>query len=804
MNHRPWRETAEYLLLAGSGIGVVASAISQQFFVAAAPLSGLVLLGLLNRRHFDEQTEQKTAIALNQFDHRFSKDLASLRHQLQGAPQFPDLDKMQQAMLQKQQESLQQLTQDLRHLHREIEQQLAPLQQSDVPNLRQDFEQMRAQHTQLLTDFEKLAVYLPQLVTSDRLDSATAAVNQLQTEVARLQTEVRRLSDEPTLQLKALQEQISHLNRRINQLPTPFDASSLKQDVDSLIRIMAGLVPRREFAQLLVRVENLNQEHYVLEQAIAPARLAMTVFKKQLATLQKQVVGSGDAVLLADLRQSVTTLEQRLAQLPTLPQLNDLQAAQTNLSADVATLRQQVNVVEQSTQDLQQQQKALRDWVYRLPQLLDNSALQTQLQHLANRVESVDSRVTDVRSAVEAVVQQHLETLQPQCPTPASATPYEFVFALQPQLQRRDRPEAFPGSRAFLQELLAQAQSQLIVVWPWPDPFGLDATLLREFRAFLNRGGRVALGWGHLGATHQSYAPRYVSPRLPLATCEKNWLHDTLRQLTELKREFPQQFKFKVLGTEENFVVCDRSLAVLKVPNLPVSNTVFPDLELGLRTSDPQVIQGLIDRFDQPTLDHEDATAYFNRAATRYEIGDKTGAIADYTQVLAIDSHNDVAYNNRGVARYDLGERTPAIADFDQAIQYNPDSAVAYCNRGYIRAELGDKLGAIEDYSQALKLHPEDATTYFHRGLARTRIGNKLGAIEDYSHAIWLQPEDATAYFYRGLARTKLGDKQGAIADLQKAAKIFGDRGDQVNYRKARNAIRKLKQSRLGTDLISC
>nr|WP_242016896.1 tetratricopeptide repeat protein [Trichocoleus sp. FACHB-46] len=304
--------------------------------------------------------------------------------------------------------------------------------------------------------------------------------------------------------------------------------------------------------------------------------------------------------------------------------------------------------------------------------------------------------------------------------------------------------------------------------------------------------------------THQSYAPRYISPRSPISPPERSWLHNTLKQLAQLKQEFPQQFKFKILGADENFLVCDRRLAVLKIPNLPVSSTVFPELELGLRTTDAQTIQGLIDRFEQPLLDANDATAYFQRAATRYEIGDKSGAIADYTQVLQIDPHNDVAYTNRGVARYDLGDSAEAMADFDQAIQRNPDNSVAYCNRGFICAELGDKLGAIEDYSQAIALSPDDATTYFYRGVARTRIGNKLGAIEDYTQAIGLYPEDATAYLYRGLARAKLGDTPGAIADLQQAEQLFSDRGDLLNRRKAQGTLQKLQQAVVDANLINC
>nr|WP_290228320.1 tetratricopeptide repeat protein [Trichocoleus desertorum] len=806
MNHRRWRETAEYVMLAGSGVGAIAATVSQQFVFAAAPISCLLALNFANRRRFEQETKQLSKLSITRLDNRLTRDMIALQEQVQDLPSSLDLDHLKQTFLGWHRESLTKLSEQLQTLQWEMHRQLAPLKAHDVVGLRQDLEQMQIQQTQLATALEQVTHQLTQL-SANSTEETEAAIAQLQAQMSQAETELKLLSDEPLMQVKALQDQINHINRRLNHLPTPFDASSLKQDVDSLIRVIAGLVPRREFTRTLVEVENLNQRYQGLEQAVVPLRLAVTIFRKQLDVLHTKVHAPTDSHLMAELSQTVTALEARLNQLPTLPDLADLQnqvEAQAGLSTEVAQLRQDVTIIQRQTQALYQQHKALRDWVYRLPQLLDNSALQSQLQSLATRLEGAEGGAVEVRAELEATLQNRLEGINQQLRALPDTPNHELVLALHSTAPSGDRPQTLSGSRAFLEELLEQAQKQVIVVWPWPDPSSLDTALLEKFRAFLRRQGQISMAWSHLGVTHQSDAPRYISPRSPSSSPERSWLHDTLKQLAQLKQEFPQQFKFKILGAEENFLVCDRRLAILKVPNLPVSSTVFPELELGLRTTDLSTIQGLIDRFEQPWLDTADATAYFHRAATRYEIGDKSGAIADYTQVLQIDPHNDVAYINRGVARYDSDDPSGAIADFDQAIRLNPDNSVAYSNRGFVCAELGDKLGAIEDYSQAIKQSPEDATPYFYRGLARTRIGNKLGAIEDYSRALGLNPEDATAYLYRGLARAKLGDQPGAIADLQQAAQFFSDRGDPVNSRKAQSTLQKLQQTARDANLINC
>lgn len=807
MNHRRWRETAEYVMLAGSGVGAIAATISQQFVFAAAPLSCLLALNLANRQRFEQETKQLTKLSITRLDNRVTRNIAALEEQVQGLPSLAELDSLKQAFFQRHRDSLTKLAEQLQTLQWEMNRQLAPLKAQDVAGLRQDLAQMHSQQAQLATELEQVTAQLQQITTSTKAEAIEAAIAQLQAQMTQAQTNLKLLSNEPILQVKALQDQVNHINRRLNHLPTPFDASSLKQDVESLIRVMAGLVPRREFTRTLVEIENLQQKYQSLEQTVVPLRLAVTIFRKQLDALYTKVHDPADSHLLAELSQTVAAMEARLRQLPTLPDLAELQnqvQAQANLGTEVTQLRQDVTTIQRQTQALYQQHKALRDWVYRLPQLLDSSALQSQLQSLATRLEGVEGGMEAGRVELEAALQSRLADINQQLRSRPEAANHELVLALRSTLSTSDRPKPLSGSRAFLEALLDQAEKQVIVVWPWPDPFSFDAALLDKFRAFLQRQGQISMAWSHLGVTEQSFAPRYISSRSPQPPTEKSWLHQTLKQLAQLKQEFPQQFKFKILGAEENFLVCDRRLAILKVPNLPVSSTVFPELELGLRTTDSQTIQGLVERFEQPLLDAEDVTAYFHRAATRYEIGDKAGAIADYTQVLQIDPHHDVAYTNRGVARYDLEDAAGAIADFDQAIRLNPDNSVAYCNRGFVCAELGDKLGAIEDYTQAIQLFPENATPYFYRGLARTRIGNKLGAIEDYSQAIWLHPEDATAYLYRGLARAKLGDNQGAIADLQQAAQFFSDRGDLINCRKAENALQKLQQATIDANLINC
>ncbi|MFO5473141.1 MAG: tetratricopeptide repeat protein, partial [Dolichospermum sp.] len=149
-------------------------------------------------------------------------------------------------------------------------------------------------------------------------------------------------------------------------------------------------------------------------------------------------------------------------------------------------------------------------------------------------------------------------------------------------------------------------------------------------------------------------------------------------------------------------------------------------------------------------------------------------------------------YNNRGIVRKQLGDKPGAIDDYTQAIKINPNDAKAYNNRGIVRSELGDKPGAIEDFNQAIKINPNEAKAYYNRGLVRYELGDKQGAIDDFNQAIKFNPNDALAYNNRAYVYYQLGDKQKAREDLQRAAQFFKAQGNTAAYEKAMALLKGL------------
>ncbi|MBF2025880.1 MAG: tetratricopeptide repeat protein [Oscillatoriales cyanobacterium C42_A2020_001] len=784
MKNRSWLNLAENVMLAGAGVGSIATAASQQFIFAAAPLSALAVLNLLKHRQIEQTAQQTTETAVSQLDQKYTHTLNALQQQIQALPSPLHLANLRKDLQTRNQTAFHELSQQLQTLQSEAA-------KPEWRAVSQDVAQLKELYVALGNSVAGVRESLSRLGNFTKVDTLETELAHCKTELAQLQTNLQALAgDQKFNNYRVLQDQINHLNRRLNKLPAPFDAGALRQDVESLIKVIAEMASRRDVARLEAQLEKLVQQSDVVEQSVAPIKVVTNILRKQVDTVTtrmtvfEQMLAPNRAIAPAfnpevvyTLEATVNTLEQRINQLPNSLDLASLRSEVQGLVANhLGQLQQQLETVQQQTQDLDQQHRTLRDWVHRLPQLLDSSALQNEVKYLATRVEWAENHLVDLQTRV------------------GTAPTHDLVVDL-----KEGRQETGSGSRAALEQALRDADARLIVVFPFPSPAVLDDDMIQQFRQFLDRKGCLDVGWGHLGRSSDGLA-RSIDQRRTISPTENEFLFNRLNQLTELKKQYPDQFRFKVLGTDEYFLVCDRAYAVLGAESLTTTSMLFPKATVGLRTVDANLIQTLVERFDHPVLDSNDAAAYFNRAVTRYELGDRPGALADYTAVLAIRPDDAVALNNRGLVHYDLGDKEAAIADFAAALQHNPQNFIVYANRGYVRSELGDKAGAIADYTAALQLNPDYATAYFYRGLARTRLQNKPGAIQDYTEVIRLHPEDASAYFYRGLANAKVGQSMDALRDLRQAAQLFATQGDSANYQQAVNAIKKLHKTMVGQE----
>ncbi|WP_293131916.1 pentapeptide repeat-containing protein [Microcoleus sp. bin38.metabat.b11b12b14.051] len=174
-----------------------------------------------------------------------------------------------------------------------------------------------------------------------------------------------------------------------------------------------------------------------------------------------------------------------------------------------------------------------------------------------------------------------------------------------------------PNSRAVLVEALSVARERLIIVCPWLNCNSINDELLQKFRDCLNRGCAIDIGWGYLGDRQK---------------IGKGWRYNALADLQELASEYPGQFSLNLLGTHENYLVCDSSFAMLGSHNFLTNSDQSAEKEVGIRTGHCQIVKQLIERFDSSqVLNEEEIESRFIESSDYLDR-------ADYLEGLAADA----------------------------------------------------------------------------------------------------------------------------------------------------------------------
>jgi tetratricopeptide (TPR) repeat protein len=747
MNKQSRLELLENLSLLGSGVGAMASIALNQASFAIAPLSLSLILGVLNRRH-DRQKLQENQAAVTSLDQQLSQQLNRVQHQVSNLPTAETIHQLSKGVVLRNRELAEHLYAEISSVQEEFQQRFERLEREDLNAICHDLHQLSETCNALSASVAQFQVGGQQTSDLARIEQVETVINHFNLEIGDLQARLEALANQAKPSLATLQERVNRLDRLLSKLPPPVDVTSLKREVTELIRIIGELVPKRDVLALTQEVRGLQQQQETLQQS--------------LRTI--------DPLAVQQLQDRVESLTQQQRQ---------LEAHITHIS------RSHIPAAGTPTAGTPHPEPAAI-----LPKNLDMVALQSRLNHLAKQIALAANQ--------PAVTAQHLQSLEQRLQHLTDRvqslsqfkTDLIFDFDLPPDFTAS--PE-LAGSRTVLLEALKATQHRLILIYPWSAQCPLDETVMQALETFLSQNRQLSIGWCHIASREDDRLLRKMK-RGWRTESHSNDLQNTLRKLLHLKRTYPDRFEFKVLGTHENFLICDQTFAVLGMADTFQTTTPFSELPLKLRTHHPEVIQHLIHRFDQPSLAPDDLTAYWNRAVTRHDLGDYSGAIADYTHILTHHPPDAITYNYRGLAYYDAGNVDAALNDFNQSIQLHPYQTAAYCNWGFIRAEQGDYLGAVKDYSCAIQNQPNCSIAYFHRGLARQKLEHYQEAITDYTEAIHLMPDAAAAYYYRSQVWQMLECYETAIDDLVQAAELFTVQGSTANAQRVQKNLTQLRQ----------
>ena len=149
-----------------------------------------------------------------------------------------------------------------------------------------------------------------------------------------------------------------------------------------------------------------------------------------------------------------------------------------------------------------------------------------------------------------------------------------------------------------------------------------------------------------------------------------------------------------------------------------------------------------------------------NRGVSLMEIGDYTGAEADFLKAYASTNPADKqsALINLGRARLRRGLPAEAVDAFNRALALTPDSYEALMARGEAHEALHDQKAAVEDYLAALKLRADNLDAMLHIGMGLMALNQHDLGVRYLRRITELSPDSPQA----GRARIMLGEGSSA------------------------------------------
>ena len=749
----------------------------------------LVAIGLLNRNRVEKALEaSQSELELQQ--QRYDRQLADFNRQVTSLPSPEALNDFQRAVMKRSNRNFVRLTQEIKDLRTDLDQGLKAIPTPDLSAIHQDIAQLQDQYAYTAAVVENLTSYAQRVATLPRMEAAENKLSQIRSELTSIRVHVESLQNETRTTVGGLQDTLTLLENRLHSLPKDSHPDSMRTELTEVVGAISDLITRTEYTNLVEHLKILVKRQTDLEQELV--RVASSAAPSNSEGSEGILPRSiGDTTLRIDLDQLSTAVRRLQRQVSRHETASDTRGEmQSTVSLYLGQLKAQLSQLEGVTQSVVERQNQLAHQMERRVPL--------PAETLTNRKALI--KLTKQLRHTQTAVKQLQQNQRSLSRTPQKSSLSDWMIDI-PVTPKGNGTESKLSSRHALEMAIDQAQKRLLIVWPWSSAMTIDDDLLKRFTHLLDRGCRLEIGWCHRGDLSEGRLIWRIGQRWATESSQLTQLKNALNTLLPLRENYPDHFRFKVMGTAETFLVCDnstadtpdQSFAILGLQALPTQNLAFPEVEMKLRSQDPQVIQGLIQRFREPTIAPGDTTALFNRGTTRHDLRDQPGAISDYNRVLTLQPDNAVVLNNRGAAQLELNHHDAAEIDFTEALVHHPKLFAAYCNRGWLRLEQSRLPAAVDDFTEAIAIKPHLPMAYVYRGSALQKLGDLKGAVRDYSDAIACGEPLALPYCYRSAAYQSQGDRERAIADLEIASARLQAQGDHHTLSSVQRQLQRLQ-----------
>lgn len=136
-----------------------------------------------------------------------------------------------------------------------------------------------------------------------------------------------------------------------------------------------------------------------------------------------------------------------------------------------------------------------------------------------------------------------------------------------------------------------------------------------------------------------------------------------------------------------------------------------------------------LDKLEEKCSESDDFSAvlYF-RALCKEENGNKSGAIADYEELLTRDYTHSHAWSNLGLIYVNIGKTDDAMRCYREAVSHDPSNQYAHCNLGNLYLQKGDYQAALEHALKSLETEPKIRQSMSLAAICYSRLGDSENA----------------------------------------------------------------------------
>lgn len=198
------------------------------------------------------------------------------------------------------------------------------------------------------------------------------------------------------------------------------------------------------------------------------------------------------------------------------------------------------------------------------------------------------------------------------------------------------------------------------------------------------------------------------------------------------------------------------------------------------------------------------AMAHIARGHTQLALGRPAEAEKDYTEALVLAPKFAALYRDRGRVRFTLGNRDGAMADFTAAIENDPFDPDNHANRGYLRLLQYDFAGAGEDLRKGLFWQKQHPRSDYLLGLLAYATGRYTDAVAHVDKAREGGFRNAETFITRARSLYYLGTFEAAAKEATEGLVAFPKQVDLIEIRaRARLARRELPEALADAEVVA-